>query len=73
MQQINKTVVKTSKTTVVITRNDLLKLLRDNFIHAPDDADIFVKIPGGGDWSGQNLDIDSTIPIHVEYTEVEES
>jgi len=45
---------------VSISREALLKALRtiENFPpDCPDDAEIFVRVPGGADWSNENLEI----------------
>lgn len=62
-------VVKTSQTIThmgVITRSDLRKQF-----NIPDNADIYVEVPSGADWSGMALDIDDTEnAICVRWTEV---
>jgi len=46
----------------VITVTDLRKTFG-----IPATADIFVRVPGGGDWSNQNLDVEE---IHVSWEEL---
>lgn len=29
---------------------------------------VFIEVPGGGDWSGMDLDVDARNPVVVEYT-----
>lgn len=67
-----KTVV-TRRTHMEFERHDLLKALRALGYQIPDDADMFVQVPGGGDWSNTNLDIERDTNLHVRWTTVEES
>ncbi len=66
-----KTIKKTVKisTSSEINRDDPIKLLK-----LPEDAEIFVNVPGGGDWSNMRLDIgeDSNIFIRHSETKTEE-
>lgn len=34
---------------------------------------VYVSIPGGGDWSCMNLDIDKNTPVIVEWEEIHEN
>ena len=53
-----------------LSRNDLVALLRDAGMWAfPDDANVYVQVPGGGDWSNTALDIDDEHPIVVRWKE----
>lgn len=66
---------------VEITREDILELVHKKMggmigidITKPmkdDKIEVFVKVPGGGDWSNTNLDIDENNPIvvDVQYTD----
>jgi hypothetical protein len=62
---INRTVIV--KTCVSFSAVQLRKLLK-----LPEDARVFVRVPGGGDWSNQDLEIDDDIDgvtqLEVEYT-----
>jgi len=31
--------------------------------------EVYVRVPGGGDWSNTNLDVDEKCPILIEWTE----
>lgn len=58
--------IKTSVTkhhTTTITDEHLRKAFG-----IPKGAEIFVMVPGGGDWSNESLDI-QTCPIEVRWTE----
>lgn len=61
---------KTTKT-LSLGKEALIFALRYS-LNIPDDAKIFVKVPGGGDWSNTNLNIDDDTPLIVEWTIEEE-
>lgn len=67
----------TAKSTVVETKHHLeldrpklLTLLRQAGVTVPDNAGIFVQVPGGGDYSNCTLDIDDA-PLQLHWTEHE--
>jgi hypothetical protein len=61
--------VRTSMTTTTrYTGTISVKDLRKKF-KIPEDATITVHVPGGGDWSDMNLDLEE-IPIQVSWVEV---
>lgn len=39
------------------THDDIINALRDAGHKVPVDAEVFVRVPGGGDWSNMNLDL----------------
>lgn len=48
---------------MTVSRSDLLQLInlqlkREGKPELPQNAQIVVKVPGGGDWSGEYLDLD---------------
>lgn len=45
------------ETTIKIDRDDLIEYLTEKGYRVPDDAKVFVPVPGGGDWSNMDLDI----------------
>lgn len=54
-----------------LTSADILALIKNA---RPDwkisgDAAVFIQVPRGGDYSGCRLDIDSGVPVKVEWTE----
>jgi hypothetical protein len=53
--------------------NDLYRLVQQAVPDAPADAtiDLYVRVPGGGDWSSTDLDVDleTHVQFHVEWTE----
>ena len=53
MPRVSKQTHLAEVTTTEYTREDLQTLLG-----LPADAEIFVHVPGGGDWSNMDLDID---------------
>lgn len=40
-------------------------------LHLPENAVIFVKVPGGGDWSNQELNLEDA-PLQARFSEREE-
>lgn len=65
---------KTTKTTYIdLTREQVADALRLAGFNLPDNADIFVRVPGGGDWSNTDLMIDDEITLQVTYTTTEET
>lgn len=38
----------------------------------PPEAEIYFSVPGGGDWSNTDIDIDDQCPIKIKWTEVTE-
>ena len=57
---VAQSVVK--KKLVELYPDDIREFLAYKGIECPDDAEIFVKVPGGGDWSNCNLTIDKDYP-----------
>lgn len=51
-----------------ITRDDIICLLRHKDVDVPDDAEIFMPVPGGGDWSHMNLHLGQDTPLKVRFT-----
>lgn len=65
--------IETDSTTIMrqhltIRRSDLLELLAEAGLKIPTFADITIRVPGGGDWSNMDLDLDDTV-INVDWTE----
>jgi hypothetical protein len=59
--------------TLDLSREMLLKVLRESgYAGLPDDAQVFVEVPGGGDWSNTDLSIEQRTPIRVRWIEVSE-
>jgi hypothetical protein len=61
-------------TTVNLTKSDVLDLVSGRGIdldipNGATDVRVFVKVPGGGDWSNSELEIDMDTPIVLQYTE----
>lgn len=66
-----KTVSVEYPTTITIERGDIIAMLKAKGYDIPDSAEIFVTVPGGGDWSNMDLDISNQVPIQVRYKSVE--
>lgn len=68
--------VKTTVSTIELNRQDIVNFLLQNgyFQKGVDfeSMDIFVKVPGGGDYSNCTLDIDDC-PINIVIKQVEEN
>jgi len=65
--------IETDTTTIVrkhitLRRSDILELLQRVGWKVPSGADITVRVPGGGDWSGMDLDLDEH-NINIDWTE----
>lgn len=61
---------------VMLTDEDLQEMLEAAGIQIPantTDVRIYFSVPGGGDWSNMNVDIDVHNPVHIKWTTVEES
>jgi hypothetical protein len=41
-------------------------------VRIPNDADVIVAVPGGGDWSNTELDVGVDHPLIIKWSEVEE-
>lgn len=69
------TIVQTKKvTTVQLNKNDLIEILRDKQIipRTLGSADIYMHVPGGGDWSHTNLHVDEKdTPLIITFEQVE--
>lgn len=64
--------IKTNNT-LQVTNTDLIAALNraNPDLKIPDGARVYVSIPGGGDYSSMNLDIDGDCPITVSWETVE--
>jgi hypothetical protein len=63
------TVVKKAEcTNVELSGADILRLLKDNFVIPAEAAlqSIYFRVPSGGDYSGQEVEISSEDPVFVE-------
>lgn len=58
---------------IELTEDSLRKLIKSATGEAlPVGADIFVEVPGGGDWSNTSLYISKETPVIIAWTEVVE-
>lgn len=62
-----KTITKKS---VTVGRALLIELLQQARIDVPPDAEVFIRVPGGGDWSNQALSLDEH-NVQVKWEETE--
>jgi len=70
---VKKTATTVTTNVAEINRMQLILMLRSQGHPVPDDADIYVRIPGGGDWSNTNLDIDADSNLFVTWKTTETS
>lgn len=55
-----------------VGKKDFLNALGNCGTIIPEGATVFVRVPGGGDWSNENLEIDDDdCSIHVQWEETE--
>lgn len=66
MFDINKTTTVETRHHAELDRPKLIALLRQCGHEVPDNAGIYVQVPGGGDWCNERLDIDDA-PIQIYY------
>lgn len=51
----------------------LIEALQAVGLAVPTDAEVYVQVPGGGDWSNTSLDIDDACPVVLTWQTKEES
>jgi hypothetical protein len=68
---IDKTVTVETRHHAELDRQKLLTLLGQAGHQVPDNAGIYVQVPGGGDWANCTLDIDDA-PIQIHYSTTEQ-
>lgn len=56
-------------TTIIQLLNQELKAQGATEGLVPSNATVIVTVPGGGDWSNTELDIDTRTPVTIEWTE----
>lgn len=62
----NVSTVRTTRHHIEISHNDIVEWLK-----IPENAIVYMTVPGGGDWSRENLHLDDQ-PLHVEWEIVED-
>lgn len=63
MKATRKTIIVTERVRLEFTDADVRKALR-----LPPNSTVFVRVPGGGDWSNTDLDVTTDTPIVAEWT-----
>ena len=61
--------IRTDYYTIKLSGKKIIELLNafyDNVV-IPDNAEVIVYVPGGGDWSHMDLEIDSDCPIIIRW------
>lgn len=59
------TTVSTARHTIKLTREMILEMLKSHMI--PSNAKVRFIVPGGGDWSGMAVDVNSDAPVWIEW------
>lgn len=61
---MKRTIVKgvVSRYSAEITIADIRKRFR-----LPEDAEVYIRVPGGGDWSNMDLEIDTDRPLRARW------
>lgn len=70
--KIETTTVTRVKRSVSLDQRLVIALLRNAGIDVPANASVFVKVPGGGDWSNMALDIGIDTDIDIVWEVVDE-
>ncbi len=65
--------VTTTQVSYFLGREELYKLFEEAGIEVPKGAYIYINIPGGGDYSNMQLEVDKDCPLVVCYQTVTES
>jgi hypothetical protein len=74
MNVVEVTTVRTERRkSIKLGFTAIRQLLEGQGVTLPANVSITVQVPGGGDWSNTELDIDDRSPVVVAWTEVEES
>ncbi len=68
---LSGTTVVTKTHTITLNREVIIDLLRKEGIEVGASVEIFVSVPGGGDWSNTDLDISHSRPVTVHRTVTE--
>jgi hypothetical protein len=56
---------------VEIDRHVLIEMLKQTQdIDVPKGADIYMQVPGGGDWSNMSLEVSNDQPVIITWTEM---
>ncbi len=63
----------TKRIEFALTREHIIELLRQAGHDIADDAEVVFQVPGGGDYSNCEVDVDGDSPIAVRWTVTEES
>lgn len=61
------------RTTIKLSGEDIIELLKESgqIDRAQDQiGSISFTVPGGGDWSGMNVDIDKNNTVNISYDEI---
>lgn len=67
---------KTTTHTLNLDKKKLLAALNASLVgtvRIPEDAEVTIHVPGGGDWSDMDLTIDSDTPVEITWKTVSHS
>lgn len=67
--KVAKQTVKTeTEFCLALDREDILLALQKVGYDISPDAEMYIRMPGGGDWSNMDLDVSSEMPLFVKWT-----
>jgi hypothetical protein len=67
-------VTRTQRLDIEVSVTDILALVRQKFaIPVGAQTRVYVDVPGGGDWSNEELDCLHPVQVRIEWSEEEES
>jgi hypothetical protein len=68
-KRLQPTIVKSTKTqsTLCLSGADIIELLCEAGVDVPSGASVTFRVPSGGDWSGESIDIDAGHTITVDW------
>lgn len=58
---------------LTLTNEELIVILQDKGYKIPQACEVFVTVPGGGDWSNTDLSVDARNPLRVTWITYTES
>lgn len=68
MPAVKKIVDTTEVTQLRLSGNDILAYVKDLIPENAREVKVYFTVPGGGDWSGMNVEIDNKDAVIVKYT-----
>ena len=73
VRQVRREEKVTLEVSEVEVREALKPLLERNGVDLPKHGvSIYVRVPGGGDWSNMDLELDRDTPLYINFTKVDD-